>query len=204
MVIMIAFIKGTVVKIFQSSFIIENNDIGYLINVSASTLSKLNHSEKVKIYTYQIIREDENSLYGFLTSDELDMFEKLISVSGIGPKGAISMLSFLSPSEITLAIVSEDIKTLSKAQGVGKKTASRLILELKDKVSNSETHSTSIDSNNSNSSFGGQSSAKKDAIEALISLGYNRSESVKLVMEIAMPDMTLEQIIKHSLKKLSS
>lgn len=199
MIILIAFIKGSVEKLSQSSIILENNDIGYLINVSTTTLSNISLSQKIKVHTYQVVKEDEISLYGFLTFEELNMFTKLISVSGIGPKAALAILSLLSPNEIIIAIASEDVQTLSKAQGIGKKTASRLILELKDKIDNVFV----VQKDNQSKVVQG-SSAKQDAIEALTALGYSRSESVKIVMEVTVGDMTVEQILKQSLKKLAN
>jgi len=136
---MFAYIKGTLEYKCSDYLIVEANGIGYKIFTSISTIETAGRvGEQVKIYTYLHVREDIINLYGFLTQEELGMFELLISVSGIGPKAAISVLSSISPSKFGLAVITDDIKTLTKAPGIGNKTAQRIILELKDKIKNEQ------------------------------------------------------------------
>ena len=131
---MISYIKGDIKAISDNGFIIENNNIGYFINSTLTSLSNIQINNEYKIYTSMQVREDDISLYGFYSQEELEMFLLLISVSSIGPKIALGMLSSISSDEIKIAIVNNDINTLTKAKGIGKKTASRIILELVDKV----------------------------------------------------------------------
>ena len=206
---MISYIKGKVVYISENYIIVENNNIGYNIQVSENTISKLSNIEDsiAKIYTYMNVKEDEISLFGFLSLNELEMFNKLISVSGVGPKGALSILSVMTPENIALAIITDDINALSKGQGIGKKTAQRLALELKDKVDaftniefieNSETFISDV-----NTSGKDMNTEKQDAINGLVALGFGRSEAVKVAIE-ADDSLSSAEIIKISLKKLSS
>ena len=131
---LISYIKGIITYKTNTFVVVECNGIGYKIFVSSATLSQLNETETVMIYTFMNVKEDDISLFGFLTQQEQTIFHQLLSVSGIGPKGALAFLSEMTPEDIIIAILSEDIKTLSKTPGIGKKTAQRLILELKDKV----------------------------------------------------------------------
>ncbi len=200
---MISFIKGEIAYVFHNYIILENNNIGYQIFLSQNGIGKIaEKKEQVKIFTYMAVKEDEIALYGFLEKEELDIFNMLISVSGIGPKGALNIISDLSPREIMLAIISEDINTLSKAQGVGKKTAQRLVLELKDKIKTSDA----MEGINPQQAINlkTQSEPKAEAIEALMSLGYSKSEAVKVVFEISNDITKTEQIIKLALKKLAT
>ena len=151
------------------------------------------------------VKEDGISLYGFYTIDELDLFNYLIGVSGVGPKGALSFLNTFEPSEIIMAIVSEDIQTLSKISGVGKKTAQRVILELKDKFKNFDFFKSFSDENNNDGAKVEnikKNSAKLEAIEALSALGYSRSEAVKAVGEVYEDSLSVEQLLKKSLKAM--
>lgn len=198
---MISFIKGKIEIVGEDFVVIENNNMGFKVKVSLSTLAKLQKSgEEVKIFTHMQVREDDISLYGFMSMEEISMFNLLTSVSGIGAKGALGILNVMQPTEIMLCIIAEDVDTFCKAPGVGKKTASRLILELKDKIkSKSDTYeSLKFESVQSGS---GLNTDKQDAIDALIALGYDKNESFKVVLEVALTDMTVEEIIKASLKK---
>ncbi len=200
---MISFIKGKVEIVGDDFVILDNNGIGYKVKVSINTLAKLPKTgEDVKIFTHMQVREDDISLYGFTSMDEISMFNLLTSVSGIGAKGALAILNILSPTDLMLSIVAEDVTSICKAPGVGKKTASRLILELKDKIKSKsdsfETLKLGIDSVAKNSSV---NTDKQDAIDALIALGYDKNESFKVVLEVALEEMTVEEIIKASLKK---
>jgi Holliday junction DNA helicase RuvA len=198
---LISYIKGTVEHMTENAVVIECGGIGYHIAVSAATLSKISGQHQIKIYTYMQVKEDGIALFGFFTSEEIDMFHKLISVSGLGPKSALGMLSAITPSQIMLAIVTDDIAALSKAPGVGKKTAQRMILELKDKVKTEDAVAGMAVS--AQESLKVSSGAKQDATDALLALGYSRSEAVRAVMEIAVEGLTAEQIIKNALRKLN-
>jgi len=203
---LISYIKGAVTYIYENRIVIENNGIGYNVQISENTRAKLSVSDKIiKIFTYMNVKEDGISLFGFLSMEELDIFNKLISVSGVGPKGALSVLSSMEPSKIILAIIADDISALSKGQGIGKKTAQRIVLELKDKV----------DAFGYSNSFGGLSdtgisginninSEKRDAVDALLALGFGRSETIKTVTEIVGDSLNSSEIIKIALKKLSA
>lgn len=164
---MISYIKGEVVKKGIDYLILDNNNIGYYINTSFSTLEKVSEKEKIIILTYMHIREDIIALYGFLTSDEIDLFKKLISVNGIGPRAGLSVLSTYEVNTVKEIVLKEDVSGLSKVPGIGKKTASKIILELKDKVGTvEELQGSEIV----------VSSEMSDVIEALTSLGFNYAE----------------------------
>lgn len=195
---MINYIIGEVKYINEDSFVIENNNLGFLINSSLNTISKLEINSEYKIFTKMNVREDDISLFGFSTKDELEMFDLLTSVSTIGPKNAVAVLSSLNVDRIKLAIVNNDIDTLVKAKGIGKKTASRIILELVDKVKK-------LPINNKNDFEVVDKTTNSEievAREALLNLGYQRNSIDKVLFELKDSDLTLEEIIKESLKKM--
>jgi len=203
---MIAYIKGQLAYIQDQSVIIDVGGIGYQVNVSTSTLSRLPaRGADVQLFTYMQTSENGQSLHGFLTQEEVRLFTLLISVSGIGPKVASAILSTLSPSQLIIAIVADDAAALNKAQGVGKKTAQRILLELRDKIKSTDT----AYSGKEEQSFAGlggvagQRSEKQDAMDALGALGYGRAESMQVVLETAEEGMTADQIIRASLKKFA-
>lgn len=198
---MISFVSGKLDMIFDDFVIVDNNGIGYQIIMSSSTICKLpQKGEEIKLYTYMDVKDDSISLYGFISMEEIQAFNMLISVSGIGPKGALGMLAILSPQDLMLSIVADDISALSKAPGVGKKTAQRLILELKDKIKTNYIAPNAVAININKD--GSISSNKQDAIDALLVLGYSQAEAVKVVVEVAQKDTSVEEIIKLALKKL--
>lgn len=199
---MISYIKGALERRAESYIIIETGGIGYQIFVSPATLAKLPQTgERVRVFTYFSVKEDGISLYGFATMEEQEMFHKLLTVSGVGPKGALGFLSQLTPQEIILAIISEDVKTLSKAPGVGRKTAQRVILELKDKFKTEDALSMGEELQGMvETSVGGD--PKFEAIDAMTALGYSRSEAAKAVNAVAAEGMSTEDILKAALKKM--
>ena len=199
---MISYIKGTVEQMTDSSVVIECGGIGYQILVSVATLAKLSGKAHVKVYTYMQVREDGITLYGFLDHEEIQMFHRLITVNGLGPKIAMGMLGAVTPSQIMLAIVTDDVNALSKAPGIGKKTAQRIILDLKDKIKTEDAVAGMAVS--PQESLRVSSGEKQDAIDALIALGYGRSDAVKAVMEVAVEGLSAEQIIKNALRKLNT
>ena len=154
----------------------------------------------MKIHTHMNVKEDGISLYGFSTAEELELFHRLISVTGVGPKGALGFLSQLKPQEIILAILSDDVKTLSKAPGVGRKTAQRVILELKDKFQTADAIAMEMEAEDLMPT--GSNGAKFEAMDALAALGYSRSEAAKAVNGVAAEGMTTEDILKAALKKM--
>jgi Holliday junction DNA helicase RuvA len=197
---MISYIRGELVTISNDSIVVDNNGIGYNIFIPTSILGSLPHcGSEVKIHTYFLVREDTQSLYGFLKRDDLEIFKMLISVNGIGPKGALAILSTLTPDELKFAILSDDSKAISKAPGVGSKTAQRCIIELKDKINISSTDSSPI---NVEELSGTVSSAKTEAVSALVVLGYSQSEAYKAVNNLPAEYDTVEEIIKQALKNL--
>lgn len=196
---LISFIYGVLEDIEQDHVIVEAGGIGYQIYISSSALQSLpSKGDTLKIYTHMIVREDGIGLYGFIIKEELHMFQKLISISGIGPKGALGILSVMKPIELSMAIITEDIQSLSKAPGIGKKTAQRIILELKDKIKTVDA--VGVPLQNSSDCLGVH---KQEAIEALISLGYSQGDAAKAVMGTCEDEMSTEQMIKMALKKLA-
>ncbi len=205
---MIAFVNGILDEKRDLLAVIDVGGIGYNVNISAYTADRLpGKGESVKLYTYMSVREDAMNLYGFLTRDELDFFKLLISVSGIGPKGGQAILSVMTPDDLRFAILSGDSKSISKAPGVGKKTAERLVLELKDKISNDDIISGKAGGSAENmSALTTEDTPANEAVEALVSLGYALSEASKAVRAViakgdADGDDT-EVILKLALKEL--
>jgi Holliday junction DNA helicase RuvA len=196
---MYSYIKGTIEEIRLDSIVIENNNIGYKINVSSNTIKDLQMGKMAKIYTKLIVREDDMSLCGFATKEEMQMFELLTSVSKIGPKVGLGILSFSTPGQLGAYILSEDVVQLSKAPGVGKKTAERIILELKDKVdkSNIEFEPTLL----TQAPIG---ISKDEAVDALMALGYSPAEAKEAVDKCKKDGLNTEDIIKKSLTYIMS
>jgi Holliday junction DNA helicase RuvA len=196
---MIAYIKGKIEECGEDYVIIDNNGMGYYISMPGGEIEKVKKNEGIiKIHTYQYVREDAVGLFGFLDREALNIFKMLKNISGVGPKAALSILSAVDPSSIILSIITDDSKTLCKAQGVGKKLAQRIILELKDKFKNYDftTINTkeSVVETNVGESF--------EAIGALMALGYTRGEAVSAIKSIDSEGKSIEEIVKMSLKVL--
>lgn len=203
---MISFIKGELDSIYEDGIVIENGGIGYDIKVPLSVMNELpSIGEEVKIYTYLYVREDILCLYGFLSKDDLQVFKLLITVNGIGPKGALGILSTISPDDLRFAVLADDAKAIAKAPGIGAKTASKLILELKDKLKLEDAFEQKLSKSSLDTSTGAtDTNAKNEAIQALVALGYTNTEALKAVRGIDItPDMNTEDILKLSLKKIS-
>jgi holliday junction DNA helicase RuvA len=192
---MYAYIKGKVTSTAETSVVIEAGGIGYEIFASTNSISKLDKNEAM-LFTHFVVKEDSQTLYGFYTQQEKDMFKKLISISGIGPKVGMSILSSLSVSALATAIISSDIKAFEPVSGVGKKTAERIVLELRGKVS------TDAISEELHHADGGAQSAELEAINALISLGYDRNVSVSAISRVKNLGDTTEDLILLALKRL--
>ena len=199
---MYSYIIGKVVNKFKNILILENNNIGYEIYMTEIALSELNIDEEAKIYTYYNVTQDNISLFGFKNLEEKKMFENLISVSKIGAKTAIGILSSISTAEFAIAIITNDINRLSKLPGIGKKTAQRIVLEITDKVKTEEIIFTEEKENNVNKNFGISITEKeKDVVEALKVLGYNIKE-IENVMKTLDINSSTEDMIKQALKIL--
>lgn len=195
---MISYIKGELTEVSQDAIVVEAAGVGFGIMVPATVFSELpGTGHEVKIYTYFQVKEDGMSLYGFLTREDRRMFELLISVSGIGPKGALGILSVLTPDDLRFAVLAEDAAAIAKAPGVGKKTAQRCIIELKDKLSLEEA--VEIRMTHHQAKTGQQEEdPREEALQALVALGYSSSEAMR-AMKHAEGD-TAEALIKSALK----
>jgi Holliday junction DNA helicase RuvA len=189
---MIAHLNGRLVEKNATNLIVECGGVGYFVKISLHTFSKIGKEEQIKIYTQLQIREDAHTLYGFYELKERDMFNHLISVSGVGANTAILMLSALTSDEIAAAIVGENVALIQSIKGIGLKTAQRLIIDLKDKVSKIDFNAENIfDSNNTN---------QNDALIALLSLGFDKLKADKAIKKIITDDQSVEEIIKQALK----
>ncbi len=204
---MYAYIKGTLEETAEDAVVVEAGGIGYNIRVSTATAELLpGVGNEVKIYTYTLVREDAFSLFGFLTRDDLEIFKKLIAVNGIGPKGGLAILSVMSADALRFAVMAGDAKAIAKAPGIGAKTAERVILELRDKISLEDTLKGLGDSGGAagtNAGAGGDNLMKREAIEALVALGYSASDATAAVKKVEVSeDVTSETILKLALKHM--
>lgn len=194
---MIGFIKGTIEDIEEDRAVVDCNGIGYNIFMPSSVLANISIGAIVKIYTYLAVREDAMNLFGFLGKQDLDIFKKLITVSGIGPKGGLSIMSVMTADEVRMAIITGDHKAISKAPGVGAKTAMKVIVELKDKVNLEEVSFVS------GAAAPVESNLQKEAVMALVALGYSEHESALAVKKVdgALYE-DVETLIKEALRKM--
>ncbi len=202
---MIAFVRGEIEDISEDNVIIDTGSIGYNIRISSQTAEQLaGVSGEVKLYTYTCVREDAFWLYGFLTRDDLEIFKKLITVNGIGPKGGLAILSAMSADDLRFAIMAGDAKAIARAPGIGAKTANRVILDLKDKISIEDTL-IQKEMNRYTPGLAGASdhSARNEAVEALVALGYSASDAMKAIKKAEVPeDADTETILKLALKNM--
>lgn len=200
---MISYVKGEIVSFEIDKVIIDVNGIGYGIYMSQSSMGRLPMvGSEVKIHTYFSVKEDAMQLYGFLTRDELSVFKLIIGVSGIGPKGGLGILSKLTPNDLRFAVMSNDVKAISVAPGIGKKTAEKLILELKDKL-NIEDALEQPEPITSGVSVQEAQGVQMDAVQALVALGYGNTEALRAVKKVEIDDSTsVEDVLKKALKHL--
>lgn len=201
---MFSYIRGELAEIGTDHIVVDVGGVGYLLFLSGMAMSELPvPGTEIKAYTHLYVREDLVMLYGFLDRDELEMFRLLITVSGIGPKGGLAILSALTPEDLRFAVLSGDSKAIAKAPGVGAKTAQRVILDLKDKMSLEEAFEKKAQ-HVSQKLDGAQNSVKNEAIMALTALGYSSSESLKAVSKVEItPDMDVEEVLRTALKHMS-
>ena len=201
---MISYIRGELAAVQEQKAIVEAGGIGYGIYMSQQTLSMLPAvGEEVKIHTYLNVREDAMQLYGFLTGEDLQVFRLLIGVSGIGPKGGLGILSALGPDDLRFAVASNDVKAIQAAPGIGKKTAEKLILELKDKLKLEDALENAANAvqNTADTSAGMANEMTGEAVQALVALGYGNTEALKAVRQVEITEkMSVEDVLRQSLK----
>lgn len=202
---MISYIKGNLADIEKDSIVIDVAGIGWHVFVPGQVIDRLPLVGKpVKIYTWLQVREDAMTLFGFLTKDDLNIFKMLLGVSGVGPKNALAILSVMTTDDLRFAILADDAKTISKTPGIGTKTAQRLILELKDKVSFEDAFEQKMAHAKQADVQSDASGVKAEAVMALTALGYSSSEAFKALDGIEITqDMEVEQLLKQALKKMS-
>ena len=202
---MYAYIRGELTDIDSDSIVLECGGIGYRIFIAVNVFSDLPPiGEEMKVFTYLHLREDIMVLYGFLSKDDLELFKLLITVSGIGPKGGLAILSTLDADDLRFAVLSQDAKAIAKAPGIGAKTAQRVILELKDKLSLEEAFEKKTAHVNEPNQNSFSHPVKEDAVMALTALGYSSTESLKAVSKVQITeDMDVEDVLKAALKHMS-
>lgn len=202
---MIGFIKGIIADFEEDTVTLEVQGVGMNVRATTQTLTNIGSvGDEVKLYTYLYVKEDALMLYGFPSKEDMKIFKLLITVNGIGPKGALSILNAISPDELRFAILAGDSKAIAKAPGIGTKTAGRIILDLKDKLSLEEAFEAKLSHNSETIAGETDNNAKAEAIEALTALGYSPSESLKAVNSVEIDSgMDTEEILKAALKHIS-
>ena len=198
---MISYIRGELIAIEEEKVIVDVNGVGFGIFMPGQAMNMLpTIGEEVKLHTYMNVREDAIQLFGFLTRDDLNVFKLVIGVSGIGPKGGLSILSHLSPDDLRFAVMSHDVKAISGAPGIGKKTAEKLIIELKDKLSIEDVLERAADTS-SHVATNVTNQIQSEAVQALVAVGYGNAEALKAVKKVEVnEDTTVEDVLKLSLK----
>ena len=196
---MIGFVEGIIEYIDVDKVVVNNNGVWYNVFMPASQIDTLNVDETVRVFTYLNVREDAMQLFGFLTRDDLEVFKLLITVNGIGPKGGLAVLSTITTDDLRVAVISEDAKAISKAPGIGAKTAQKVIIELKDKLNLEDVLEPKLDANfqvNDNNSM-------SEAVMALVALGYSQADAYRAVKSIDnIEELDVENVIKMALKKI--
>ena len=199
---MISYLKGTLEALEEVKVVIDVGGIGYGVFMSGQAMGLLpSIGKEVKIHTYLNVKEDAMQLYGFLTKDDLEVFKLLIGVNGIGPKGGLGVLSALSPDELRFAVMSSDVKAICQAPGIGKKTAEKLILELRDKLRLEDALEHLASENEVQGAAAYQGEVQSDAVQALVALGYGSTEALKAVRQVDITEnMEVEEVLKQALK----
>lgn len=201
---MISYVRGELVAIEEDKVILDINGVGFGIYMPAQAISMLPPlGEEIRLHTYMNVREDAMQLFGFLTKDDLKVFKLLIGVSGIGPKGGLSILSQLSPDDLRFAVMANDAKTISSAPGIGKKTAEKLIIELKDKLSIEDVLNKAVENETATTVTNAGNEIQAEAVQALVALGYGSTESMKAVKKVLLDEnTTVEDVLKQALKNM--
>ena len=199
---MISYLKGTLDALEEDKVVIAVGGIGSGVFMSGQAMGLLpSIGKEVKIHTYLNVKEDAMQLYGFLTKDDLEVFKLLIGVNGIGPKGGLGVLSALSPDELRFAVMSSDVKAICQAPGIGKKTAEKLILELRDKLRLEDALEHLASENEVQGAAAYQGEVQSDAVQALVALGYGSTEALKAVRQVDITEnMEVEEVLKQALK----
>lgn len=202
---MIAYLYGIVESVTETRLVLDVNQIGYQIFISSRDAAEMpGRGEMVKIYTYLNVKEDAMQLFGFLSEDDLEMYKLLLNVNGIGPKAALAIMSVLTADDLRFAVLSDDVKAISRAPGVGGKTAQKLILELKDKLKLEDAFEKKLASAAYLGTEAVSNDAKSEAVQALTALGYSNSDALRAVRKAGVTDdMDTEMILKLALKQLS-
>lgn len=200
---MIAYLKGTVAEVEKDSIVLECRDIGYRIFMPVSVLERMGkNGQELTVHTYLNVREDAMLLYGFLTKNDLSVFRLLLGVSGIGPKAAMGILSHFSWEDLSFAVLSDDAAAIARAPGIGKKTAQKVILELKDKLKLQDAFEEKLSGDMPREKTGG-SEAVQEAVEALVALGYGRTEALRAVRQVPLgEDVDVEGLLRAALKQM--
>lgn len=203
---MLSYIIGEVAEISADTIVVENNGIGFNIKTSAMTIDSLPPvGDMVRIYTYLHVREDAMQIFGFLSKDELEVFKMLLNVNGIGPKGALGILSAISTDDLRFAVLSDDVNLIKSCPGVGAKTAQKLIIELKDKLRLEDAFEMAVNNNNKKNTVQDNTViVMNEAVEALVSLGYSSKDAIAAVKKVEnIQNKNSEQILKEALKGLA-
>lgn len=201
---MIAFVRGQLVEVKETMAILDNHGIGLAVNINGRDAQNLSgKSGEVQLYTYLSVREDAMQLFGFLSREDLQVFRLLLGVNGVGPKAALGILSALTANDLKFAVLSDDVKAISAAPGVGKKTAQKMILELKDKFSLEDAFEEKYEAN-AQMPLKAQTDNQTEAVQALVALGYSGSDALKAVRAVENTEqMDTEGILKAALKNMS-
>ncbi len=201
---MIGFVRGNIEDLTEENVVVDVGGMGINVKISPGTAALLpGFGEEVKLYTYTCVREDQFCLYGFLTRDDLEIFKKLITVNGIGPKGGLGILSVMSADDLRFAVISGDAGAISRAPGIGKKTAERVILDLKDKISLEDTLIHREMQQPGRNAAGTYHHAENEAVEALTALGYSAADALHAVRGVQIEEnMDVETILKLALKNM--
>lgn len=201
---MISYVRGELVAIEDDKVILDVNGVGFGIYMPAQSMTLLpTIGEVVRLHTYMNVREDAMQLFGFLTRDDLNVFKLVIGVSGIGPKGGLNILSQLSPDDLRFAVMANDAKTIAATPGIGKKTAEKLIIELKDKLSIEDVLNKTVEQDTTTPTTNASNEIQAEAVQALVALGYGSTESMKAVKKVPLEEgTTVEEVLKLALKNM--
>lgn len=202
---MVSYVKGELAAVEEDKAVVEAGGVGYGVYMPQQSLALLPEiGSTVKLYTYLNVREDAMQLFGFLTRDDLEIFKLVIGVSGIGPKGGLNILSCMSPDELRFAVMSGDAKAISAAPGIGKKTAEKLIVELRDKVDIEDMLEHAAHGSEGGAAVSGaaDNDMQAEAVQALVALGYGSAESMRAVKKTSAECTTVEEMLKEALKYL--